>query len=92
MSDSKLLPGIDLAGSLSKLTGSSYENCLHELNHVDRPTVVDNCGNFNLKAYRDLARGHMVSDSAIVKEVSNITGSSYESVLIKINMPKLGKL
>ncbi len=91
MSHLKLFPGVDLANSLSRLTGKSYENSLHELNRIDRPSVTDGLGNLDLTAFRDLSRSHFASDTAICKEVGRITGSGFESTFIKMNMPKIGK-
>lgn len=92
MSDFKLFPGVNLADSLSRVTGMSFENSMHELNRFDRPSVSDGIENFDVKAFRDLARSNFASDSAIIKEVGRMTGSSYENTLINMNMIKPEKL
>lgn len=45
MSDFKLFPGINFADSLSRVTGMSFENAMHELNRIDSPSVSDGLEN-----------------------------------------------
>ncbi len=79
----------DFIKNIQNLTGLGYENSLYELNNFGKSKVIDQLGNLNLNGFRDFGRQQMVSDSSIVKEVCNITGMSYESALIKINMTKI---
>ena len=46
----------DVANSLSRLTGRSFENCLMDLNRIDKPRVFDSLGNFNVKGFGRIAR------------------------------------
>lgn len=92
MSDFKLFPGVNLADSLSRVTSMSFENAMHELNRIDRPSVSDGLGNFDARAFNDVARSHFASNLGVCNEISRITGSSFENTMSKINMLKVGKL
>lgn len=89
MSDFKLFPGVNLANSLSRLTNKDYENSMHTLNMAGLPSVSDGVGSFDAHAFRDVARSNFASDADICSEVSRLTGSSFESTLIKMSMPKI---
>lgn len=89
MSNFKLFPGVNLADSLSRTTGMGFENAIHKLNKAGLPSVSNGVGSFDAHAFRDVARSNFASDADICSEVGRITGSSFESTLIKMSMPKI---
>lgn len=79
--------GIDLNSSLSRLTGMGFENSMMKLKFGDIQ-VTDGLGNMDVKAFRDVVKnssGLHVSDLDICNELSKVTGSSFENVLMKMN-------
>ena len=80
------IPKHDVALSLSRLTGKGYENSLMDLNWFDKPRAFSSWGNFDIQGFGRLARSEGTSDLAITKEVSRLTGKSFESSLMELNM------
>ena len=76
----------DIALSVSRLTGKSYENSLTGLNRLDKPSAFDSWGNFDVQGFGRLARSEGAFDLGITKEVGKLTGKSFESSLMELNM------
>lgn len=79
-----------VAMSLSRVTGSGLENCLMR---TMRSSILDRAGNFDARAFADVAReSRMVrehGDSGILREVSGLTGMSFENAFMRINSPRI---
>ena len=78
---------MDVANSLSRLTGSSLENNYLELIRIDKPSVVDKFGNVNLKEFRNRVNEKLpgVAGIDVVGEGSRLTGKSYENTFMEMN-------
>jgi len=76
----------DVAGSLSRLTGKGFENCLMDLNRIDKPSAFDSLGNFSVRDFGRFARNEGVPETGIINTVSRLTGKSFENSLIELNM------
>jgi hypothetical protein len=82
----------DVAMSLSRITGSSYENSLMSLNHIGNPQVLGLGGRLNAKVFATLARRNpLVSESAICSELGSLTGRGFENVLMDLNRIDLAR-
>jgi len=66
--------------------GKSYENSLMDLNRLDKPRAFNSWTTFDIKGFGRLARSNGASDIAITKEVSRLTGKSFENSLMELNM------
>jgi len=82
----------DVALSVSRLTGKSYENSLMDLNRVDKPSTFNSCGNFDIQSFGRLARSEGASNLTVTKEVSRLTSMSFENSLMALNMIPLKPL
>jgi len=76
----------DVAMSISRLNGKSYENSLMDLNRIDRPSAFNSWGTFDIKRFGTLARAEGASNLSTIKEVSRLTGKSFENSLMELNM------
>ncbi|MFC1813662.1 hypothetical protein ACFL03_13340 [Thermodesulfobacteriota bacterium] len=82
----------DVALSMSRLTGKSYENSLMDLNRVDKPSVFNSFGNLDIQGFGRMARSEGASNLAVTKEVSRLTSMSFENSLMALNMIPLKPL
>jgi hypothetical protein len=81
-----IVPGTDLVGLLSGLTGMSYENAFYEVDRIDRPQMVDKrTGCFDIKSFGEAAVRHGASLSEVCDKLSKMTGMGYENVLHEMN-------
>jgi len=46
----------DVVSSLTWLTGKGFENCLMDLNRIDKPSAFDSLGNFSIWDFGRFAR------------------------------------
>ena len=76
----------DVALSMSRLTGKGHENSLMDLNRFDRPGAFNSRGTFDIRGFGTLAGSEGASDLVVTNEVSRLTGKSFESSLIELNM------
>lgn len=77
----------DIAASLTKITGSNYEECIR-----DASKVITKLGNIDMKGFSTLAQSKGASKDSVIHELSSLTGKNYESTLIELNKPSLGRL
>ncbi len=79
----------DVASSLSRVTGMDFEGAFHKLNSYNAPKVINKLTrNVDVKSFSNIATASGASKSSAINEAVRLTGSSYESVLIKMSMPK----
>jgi hypothetical protein len=79
----------DVASSLSRITGTDFEGAYHKLNSYNAPKIINKLtGNVDVKSFSNVATASGASRSRAINEAVRLTGSSYESVLIKMSMPK----
>ena len=78
---------MDVANSLSRLTGCGVENSYLDLLRVDRPSIVDDFGNVDLKQFRNHVNEKLpgVAGIDVVGEASRLTGKSYENTYMEMN-------
>ena len=78
---------MDVASSLSRLTGGNVESSYLDMIRIDKPFVVDNFGNMNLKEYRNHVNEKLpgVAGIDVVGEASRLTGKSYENTFMEMN-------
>ena len=77
----------DIAKSLEKLTGRNYEECLR-----DKAGLTNILGNLDIKEFARVAQSKGASESSVISEISSLTGMDYESTLMELKKPSLGRL
>jgi len=82
----------NVALSLSRLTGKGYENSLMDINQFDKPSAFNSWGTFDIRGFGRLARSEGASNLEVTKEVGRLTGKSFESSLMELNMIPLKPL
>jgi len=57
-----------------------------DLNRFNRPSVFNSWATFDIKGFGKLARSEGVSNMAFTKEVSRLTGKSFENSFMELKM------
>ena len=82
----------DVAVSLSRVTGSGYENSLMSLNQMGSPRVLNLGGSVDMKAFASIARrSPLASELSICRELSSLTGKGFENVMMDFNRIEIGR-
>lgn len=74
---------IEVARSLSRISGASFQESYLDLNRQDRPSVIDSANNLDIFAFHDAAKDLDLSTSLtdICSELCLLTGQSVGNVL-----------
>jgi hypothetical protein len=72
----------DLAGMLSDISGTSYENCLTRLK---QNSAVDQFGTISASGLRSVGGELHLSNSSLASSLSQRTGISFENALTYLN-------